>query len=92
MRWFKVVAVAVGVFVVLVVASTLVGYLIWAAIAALVVATIVLALKAAHYKRQVSWERPDRGLREPAYGSQPHRQRTPNVDDELARLKREMGG
>lgn len=92
MRWFKVAAVAVGAFVVFVVVSALVGYLIWAAIAALVVATVVLAIKAAHYKKQVSRERPDRGLREPAYSSPPRRQGPPNVDDELARLKREMGG
>jgi len=92
MRWFKVAAGAVGVFIVLVVVSALVGYLMWAAIAALVVATVVLSVKAAHYKSQISRERPDRGLREPAYSSPPRRQRTPNVDDELARLKREMGG
>jgi hypothetical protein len=75
-----------------VVGSALIGYLIWAVIAALVVATVVLSVKAAHYKKQVSRERAGRGLREPAYSGSSRRQRTPDVDDELARLKREMGG
>jgi len=63
-----------------------------AAIAALVVATIVLAVKAMFYRKQVSWKRPDGEVREPAYSSPLPRHNTREIDDELTRLKREMGG
>lgn len=89
MRWFKVAAVAAGVLVAYFVISAVLGYIIWGAIAALVIAVVVLAVKARSANR-VSWEEPEREIREPRY-SPPPRQKTPNVDDELARLKREMG-
>lgn len=89
MRWFKVAAVAVGVFVAFFVISALMGYLIWGTLAALVIAVVVLSIKA-RSGRQVSREEPAWEIREPQYGSQPRRQKPPNVDDELARLKREM--
>jgi len=91
MRWFKVAAVALGILVVLLVVSSVMGFLIEAAIALLVVAAIAFGIKAALYKKQVSGKRRDREVRGPAYNSLLHRQKPPNVDDELARLKREMG-
>ncbi len=82
----------------------LVAYLV---IAALVVGAIAVAIKVARTGRQVSRKRAEREVREPRHGrplpraevehvstpypSQPPRQNTPDVDDELARLKREMG-
>jgi hypothetical protein len=47
-----------------------------------VIAAVALGVKAASGKKRVSGKRPD---------SLPHRQKTADVDDELARLKREMG-
>jgi hypothetical protein len=63
-----------------------------AAIAALVVATIVLAIKVAFYRHQVSRKSRDGEIREPTYGSPLPRYNARDVNDELARLKREMGG
>lgn len=91
MRWLKVVAVALGVLIVLLVVSSVIGFLIEAVIAALVIAAVALGIKAAFYRKQVSGMRHDREVRRPAYNSLLHSQKTPNVDDELARLKREMG-
>ncbi len=56
------------------------------------VAAIVLAVKVAFYRKQLSWNRRDGEVREPTYGSPLSRYDTRDVDDELARLKREMGG
>jgi hypothetical protein len=88
MRWFKVAAIAVGVLIALLVVSSVIGLLIWGAIAALVVATVVLGVKAASRNKQVSG-RADREVRQPEYNRPLRRQEAPNVDDELARLKRE---
>jgi hypothetical protein len=76
-------------------------------IAALVVGAIVVAIKVARSGKQVSGKRAEREVREPEtsrplpradvepYSTpRPPRQSTPNtqdIDDELARLKREMG-
>jgi lysylphosphatidylglycerol synthetase-like protein (DUF2156 family) len=57
MRWFKVAAIAAGVLLAFLVVSSVIGFLMEAAIAALVVATIVLAVKVAFYRKQVSWNR-----------------------------------
>jgi MFS superfamily sulfate permease-like transporter len=92
MRWFKVAAIAAGVLLAFLVVSSVIGFLIEAVIAALVVATIVFAVKAAFYREQVSRNRPDREVREPTYSSPLPRHNRRDVDDELARLKREMGG
>lgn len=92
MRWFKVAAIAAGVLIAFLVVSSLIGFLIEAAMAALVVAVIVLAVKVAYYRKQVSRDRPDSEIREPRYSSPLPRHNTRDVDDELARLKREMGG
>jgi hypothetical protein len=92
MRWFKVAAIAAGVLLAYLVISTVIGLLIEAALAALVVAVIVLAIKVAFYRKQISSNRPDSEIREPRYSSPLPRRNTRDVDDELARLKREMGG
>jgi uncharacterized membrane protein YfcA len=74
-------------------------------IAALVVGAIVVAIKMMRSGRQISRKRAEKQVREPDYGdakplprgdiepvsSPPPRAATPDVDDELARLKREMG-
>jgi hypothetical protein len=76
-------------------------------IAALVVGAIVVAIKMVRSGRQVSRKRADKQVREPDYGENsralpradiepvssqpPPRATMPDVDDELARLKREMG-
>ena len=76
-------------------------------IAALVVDAIVAAVKVAHSRKQVSSKRGKREVRDPDYSrplpradvehvatpypSQPPRQSAPDIDEELARLKREMG-
>ena len=81
-----------GVLIAFLVVSSVIGFLVEAAIAALVVAVIVLAIKAAFYRNQLSSKRPDSEVREPRYSSPLPRHNPPDVDDELARLKREMGG
>jgi hypothetical protein len=92
MRWFKVAAIAAGALIVFLVVSSLIGFLMEAAIAALVVASIVLAIKVAFYRRQGAWNRPGGQVRGSAYSSALARHDRRDVDDELARLKREMGG
>jgi len=92
MRWFKVAAIAAGVLLAFLVVSSVIGFLMEAAIAALVITTIVLAVKVAFQRKQVSWDRPDSEVRERAYDGPLPRHNTRDVDDELARLKREMGG
>jgi membrane protein involved in colicin uptake len=75
-------------------------------IAAVVVGGIAVAIKVARSRKQVSRKREEKQVREPDYSEyskplpradiepitpQPGRQGTQDVDDELARLKREMG-
>jgi hypothetical protein len=91
MRWFKVAAIAAGVVFAFLVVSSVIGFLMEAAIAALVVATVVLAIKVAFYRGQVSRNRRDSEVRGRAYGSPLPRHHRRDADDELARLKREMG-
>lgn len=91
MRWFKVAAIAAGVVIAFLVVSSVIGFLMEAAIAALVVATVVLATKVAFYRGQVSRNRRDSEVHGRAYGSPLPRHHRRDVDDELARLKREMG-
>jgi hypothetical protein len=92
MRWLKVGAVAVGVLIAFLVLSSVVGFLVEAVLAALVVAGIVVAVKVAFSRKQVSWKRPGRQVRGPRSSSPPHRRDMRDVDDELSRLKRDMGG
>lgn len=90
MRWFKLAAIAVGVLIALLVVSSVIGFVIYGVIGALVVGAIVLGIKASFYKRQVSGRKPDWEVRNPAYNRPLRHQETSNVDDELARLRREM--
>ncbi len=92
MRWFKVAAIAAGVLIAFLVVSSVIGFLMEVAIGALVVAVIVLAVKVAFYRGQVSRGRPDSEIREPRYGSSLPRQHVRDLEDEIERLKREMGG
>jgi hypothetical protein len=92
MRWFKVAVIMAGVLLAFLVVSSVIGFLIEAAIATLVVTAIVLAVKVAFYRKQVSWNRPDGEVREPTYSTPLPWHNARDVDDELARLKREMGG
>ena len=91
MRWFKVAAIVVGVMIAFLVVSSVVGFLIEAVVAVLVVALIALAVKVAFQRKQVSWKGPAREVRGPRYSGPTRRRNTPDVDDELARLKRETG-
>ena len=66
------------------------GFLIEVAVIALVAAVIVLAVKVAFYRRQVSPGRRRSEVREPRYtGPLPGRDAR-DVEEEMARLKREM--
>jgi membrane protein implicated in regulation of membrane protease activity len=90
MRWFKVAAIAVGVVMAFLIVSSIIGFLVEAAIAALVVATVVLAVKVAFYRAQISRNRRDSEVRGPKHNSALASHLGRDVDDELARLKREM--
>jgi high-affinity Fe2+/Pb2+ permease len=92
MRWFKVAAIAAGVLIAFLVVSSIVGLFIEVAIAALIVASVVLAIKVAFYRRQVARNKSWSEIREPAYSNSRPRRKMPDGDDELSRLKREMGG
>ena len=92
MRWFKVAAIVVGVMIAFLVVSSVVGFLIEALVAVLAVAAIALGVKVAVSRRQVSRRGPRREVRGASYGNPLGRHgKTPDVDDELARLKRETG-
>jgi membrane protein implicated in regulation of membrane protease activity len=91
MRWFKVAAIAVGVVVAFLVVASVIGFLLEVALAALVVAVVVLAVKVAFYRRQVSRNRRDSEVRGPASSSPLPRHLWRDIEDELARLEREMG-
>jgi len=67
MRWFKVAAIAAGVLIAFLVISSIIGFLMEAAIAALTVAIVVLAVKMAFYRGQVPRNRRDSEVRGPAY-------------------------
>jgi hypothetical protein len=76
-------------------------------IAALVVGAVAVAIKVARSGKQISRKRADREVREPeysrslprtdvepaatSYSAPPSRPNTQDIDDELARMKREMG-
>ncbi len=88
--------------------GTILGLAIKLVIGAAVVGGIVVAVKVSRSRRQVSGRKADREVREPGYQQrsrplpradvepmstpQPPRPSAQDVDDELARLKREMGG
>jgi membrane protein implicated in regulation of membrane protease activity len=89
-RWFKVAAFAIGVVIAFLIVSSVIGFLVEALIAVLVVAVVVLAVKVAFNRRQVSRKTPDKEVRGPRY-SRRRRHDGPGVEDELTRLKGEMG-
>ena len=89
MRWSKW-AIAAGVLIAFLVVPSVMGFLIEVAIVALIVVCLVLAIKAAFYRKQVSRNRFDSEIRESAYSSPLPRHNPRDIDDELARLKREM--
>ena len=111
MRWFKVAAIAVGILIAFLVATSVIGVIFKVitdlVIAALVVGGIAVAIKVARSRKQVSPKRAEREVREQDYGkplpradvehvatpfpAQPSRPSSQDIDDELARLKREMG-
>lgn len=111
MRWFKVAAVAVGILIAFLLVGSVIGAIFHVltelVIAALVVGGIVVAVKVARSRKQVSGKKAEREVREPDYGkplpradvepvstsysSPPPRQDSQDIDDELARMKREMG-
>jgi uncharacterized membrane protein YfcA len=91
-RWFKVAAIVVGAMIAFLVVSSVVGFLIEAVVAVLAVAAIALGVKVAFSRKQVSRRGPRREVRGTGYGDPlGRRSNTPDVDDELARLKRETG-
>ena len=114
MRWFKLAAIAVGVLIAFLVATSVIGVVFKVitdlVIVAIVVGAIAVAIKVASSRRQVSGKKAEREVREPddqRYSrplpradvepvSTPYppasRPAPQDVDDELARLKREMGG
>jgi hypothetical protein len=89
-RWIKVAAIAVGVVIAFLIVSSVVGFLVEAAIAVIVVAAIAFAIKVAVSRRQVSGQK-RRGEVRGSKSSRPLRHNTPDIDDELARLKRDSG-
>jgi uncharacterized membrane protein len=88
-RWFKVAAIAVGVMIAFLIVSSVIGFLVEAVIAVIAVAAIALAIKVAFNRRQLSWQGRRREVSGPRYTRPSRRHDTPDVDDELARLKRD---
>lgn len=121
MRWFKVAAIAVGILIAFLVVGSVIGaifhILTQLVIAALVVGGVVVAVKVARSRREVSGKKAEREVRDgeyeqhsrplpasdivpaapPSYPVRPANPVNPakpaaaDVEDELARLKREMG-
>jgi hypothetical protein len=121
MSWFKVAAIAVGILIAFLVVGSVIGaifhILTQLVIAALVVGGVVIAVKVARSRREVSGKKAEREVRDseyeqhsrplpasdivpaappsypvrPANPANPARPAAADVEDELARLKREMG-
>jgi hypothetical protein len=106
MRWIKVAAAVVGVLIVFMVIGAIVHLVMDLVFAALVVGAIAVAIKVATGRKKLPRgrdERQERRVREvetettvryrPPMADPPAASRAKvNVDDDLARLKREMGG
>jgi hypothetical protein len=90
-RWFKVAAIAIGVMIAFLVVSSVIGFLIEAVIAVLAVAVVVLAVKVAFNRKRSLGKRYNGEVRRPREGRSLRRSEAPDVDDDLARLKRETG-
>jgi hypothetical protein len=86
MRWIKVAAIAVGILIAFLVVGSVVGFILH------VVTYLVIAEREV---REPEYTKPlPRADVEPvatSYPSQPARPNTQDIDDELAKLKREMG-
>jgi hypothetical protein len=91
-RWFKVAAIVVGVMIAFLVVSSVIGFLIEAVIAVLAVAVVVLAVKVAFNRKRALGKRSTGEVRGPRDSRSLRRPKAPDVDDDLARLKRETGG
>jgi hypothetical protein len=92
-RWVKVVAAVLGVMIVFLIVSSVVGFLVEAVIAVLAVGAIVLGVKAASSRRKrISSKAPNRKIRGPSYDGPRRRDNTADVEDDLERLKRETRG
>jgi hypothetical protein len=102
MRWFKLAAIGAGILIAFLIVGSVIGFIIhvvtYVLLAALVVGAIAVAIKVASSRRQVSGKKAEREVREP---DRPQYSRplpradvepVRDVDDDLARLKREMGG
>jgi cell division septation protein DedD len=99
MRWMKVAAVAIGALIVFMIVGTVVHLLMDVVFAAIVIAAIAVAVKVAAGRRKLPSARRDsyEEIREPKRAAPtvnvpPPAHTGVNVDDDLARLKREMGG
>ena len=102
MPWLKIAAIGAGILIAFFIVASVIGTIlhiaIEVAIAAAVVGGIVAAVKIARSRRQVSGRQADREVREPDHPQYsrplPRADVEParDVDDDLARLKREMGG
>jgi hypothetical protein len=90
-RWFKVAGIVVGIMIAFLVVSSVVGFLVEAVIALIAVAAIVIGVKVAFNRKQVSWKGANGEVRGPRYSRPLRRHNTSDVDDELAQLKRETG-
>jgi hypothetical protein len=99
MRWIKVAAFALGVLIVFSVIGTVVHLVMELVFAAIVVGAIAVAIKVAAGRRKLPRgrnEHKEREIRQPRPMSTPavvppSAAPKVNVDDDLARLKREMG-
>jgi predicted lysophospholipase L1 biosynthesis ABC-type transport system permease subunit len=89
-RPFKIAAIAIGVVLAYLIVSTVIGFFIWAVLAALVAAAIYLAVKAGFRRRRVSRSRTDADPQQLAYDRLRDRPQAPGVDDELARLRAQL--
>ena len=102
--WFKLAAIGVGILIAFLVVGSVMHFIITAVtylvIAALVAGGVAIAIKVARSGRQVSAKKADREVPDRDYEQyskplpradvEPARSNS-NVDDDLARLKREMG-
>jgi len=103
MRWFKIAAIGVGILIAFLVVGSVIGaifhILTELVIAALVVGAVVVAVKVARSRREVPGKKAEREVRDRDDHEQYNRPlpradvepASGNVEDDLARLKREMG-
>jgi MFS superfamily sulfate permease-like transporter len=91
MRPLKIAAIAVGVLLAFLAVSTVIGFLVWGVMAALVVGIVVLSVKVAFRRGQISRRGAGREVRDRTSSRPLRGQAGPDVDDDLARLRREMG-